>query len=83
MGVSQETVKDMAIGARKLLKTDFAVATSVSPDQMVDRDKASGNQLDSSCFRKEVICEKHVFRNDRNTNINRFTLAALNLLRNR
>jgi nicotinamide-nucleotide amidase len=80
--VSQETVKEMAIGVRKLLKTDYAVATSgiAGPDGGSET-KPVGTIWIAVASGKEVICEKRVFGNDRNTNINRFTLAALNLLR--
>jgi nicotinamide-nucleotide amidase len=80
--VSRETVKEMALGARKLLETDYAVATSgiAGPDGGTDT-KSVGTIWIAVASGKEVICEKYVFGNDRNTNIKRFTLAALNLLR--
>jgi nicotinamide-nucleotide amidase len=80
--VSQETVKEMAIGARKLLNTDYAVATSgiAGPDGGTET-KPAGTIWIAVASGKEVVFEKHVFGNDRITNIKRFTLAALNLLR--
>jgi nicotinamide-nucleotide amidase len=80
--VSQETVKEMAIGARKLLNTDYAVATSgiAGPDGGTET-KPAGTIWIAVASEKEVVFEKHVFGNDRITNIKRFTLAALNLLR--
>jgi len=80
--VSQETVKDMAIGARKIIKNRLCCGhIRYRRTRWWDRDKASGTIWIAVASGKEVICEKHVFGNDRNTNINRFTLAALNLLR--
>jgi nicotinamide-nucleotide amidase len=80
--VSQETVKEMAIGARKLLKTDYAVATSgIAGPEGGTETKPAGTIWIAVASGKEVVFEKHVFGNDRITNIKRFTLAALNLLR--
>jgi nicotinamide-nucleotide amidase len=72
----------MAIGARKLLNTDYAVATSgiAGPDGGTET-KPAGTIWIAVASEKEVVFEKHVFGNDRITNIKRFTLAALNLLR--
>ena len=80
--VSQETVKEMAIGARKLLNTDYAVATSgiAGPDGGT-KTKPAGTIWIAVASGKGVVFEKHVFGNDRITNIKRFTLAALNFLR--
>lgn len=80
--VSQETVKEMAIGARKLFKTDYAVATSgiAGPDGGTET-KPVGTIWIAVASEKEVIYEKRVFGNDRITNIKRFSLAALNILR--
>ncbi|MGC1389484.1 MAG: competence/damage-inducible protein A [Bacteroidales bacterium] len=80
--VSKETVKEMAIGARKLFNTDYAVATSgiAGPDGGTE-EKPVGTVWIAVASNSEVICEKHVFGNDRRTNIKRFSLTALNLLR--
>jgi nicotinamide-nucleotide amidase len=80
--VSEDTVKEMAIGARKLFSSDYAVATSgiAGPDGGTVA-KPVGTIWIAVASEREVICEKHVFGNDRITNINRFSLAALNLLR--
>lgn len=80
--VSEETVREMAEGARKLLKTDFAVATSgiAGPDGGT-ADKPLGTIWIAVASETETFCEKRIFGNDRNTNIKRFSLAALNLLR--
>jgi nicotinamide-nucleotide amidase len=80
--VSEEVVKEMATGARKLLKTEFAVATSgiAGPSGGSDA-KPVGTLWMAIASENGVIAEKRVFGNDRITNIKRFSLAALNLLR--
>jgi nicotinamide-nucleotide amidase len=80
--VSRETVTEMAEGARKLLKTDFAVATSgiAGPDGGTV-EKPLGTIWIAVASERDTVTEKRVFGNDRNTNIKRFSLAALNLLR--
>ena len=80
--VSRETVTEMAEGARKLLKTDFAVATSgiAGPDGG-NIEKPLGTIWIAVASERDTVTEKRVFGNDRNTNIKRFSLAALNLLR--
>jgi len=80
--VSRETVEKMAVGARNLLNTDFAVATSgiAGPDGGTD-DKPVGTIWIAVADGKSVVSEKHQFGNDRIVNITRFSLAALNLLR--
>ena len=80
--VSEDTVKEMASGARNLFKTDYAVATSgiAGPDGGSEA-KPVGTVWIAVASEKEVVCEKYVFGNDRLTNIRRFSLAALNFLR--
>jgi len=80
--VSEETVKEMAEGARKALRTDFAVATSgiAGPDGGSGI-KPVGTVWIAVASEKGTITEKRVFGNDRTSNIIRFSLAALNLLR--
>ncbi len=80
--VSEQTVKEMAIGARNLFKTDYTVATSgiAGPDGGTES-KPVGTVWIAVSSEKEIFCEKRVFGNDRITNIKRFSLAALNLLR--
>ena len=80
--VSEETVKEMAVGARNLFKTDFAVATSgiAGPDGGTET-KPVGTVWIAVASEKGTVSEKRVFGNDRITNIKRFSLAALNLLR--
>ena len=80
--VSEEVVKQMAIGAKKLFKTDYAVATSgiAGPDGGTET-KPVGTLWIAIAGPNETVTEKRVFGNDRITNINRFSFAALNLLR--
>jgi nicotinamide-nucleotide amidase len=80
--VSEDTVREMASGARNLFKTDYAVATSgiAGPDGGSEK-KPVGTVWIAIASEKEVVCEKYVFGNDRLTNIRRFSLAALNFLR--
>jgi nicotinamide-nucleotide amidase len=80
--VSENTVREMADGARSLLKTDFVIATSgiAGPDGGTES-KPVGTVWIAVSSEQGTICEKRVFGNDRITNIKRFSLAALNLLR--
>ena len=80
--VSEEVVRQMAAGARFLFNTEFAVATSgiAGPDGGTEA-KPVGTFWMAVASEKGIVAEKRVFGNDRITNIMRFSLAALNLLR--
>lgn len=80
--VSENTVREMAIGIRSLLNTDYALATTgiAGPDGGSDN-KPLGTVWMAVASEKGIVTEKRVFGNDRITNIRRFSLAALNLLR--
>ena len=80
--VSEQVVINMAEGARSLMKTDFSVATSgiAGPDGGTE-DKPVGTLWIAVSSDKGTFTEKHLFVQDRITNINRFAYAALNLLR--
>jgi nicotinamide-nucleotide amidase len=80
--VSAETVEMMAVGARELFKTDFAVATSgiAGPDGGTT-DKPVGTVWICVSSKDRILVEKRTFGNDRVINIRRFSFAALNLLR--
>jgi len=80
--VSESVVQSMASGARNLFKTEFAVATSgiAGPDGGTES-KPVGTVWIAVASENGIVTEKRVFGNDRITNIKRFSLAALNLLR--
>ncbi len=80
--VSELVVEEMARGARDLLKTDYSIATSgiAGPDGGTE-DKPVGTLWIAVASEKGTVMEKHLFGYDRISNINRFSVAALNLLR--
>jgi nicotinamide-nucleotide amidase len=80
--VSEEVVRQMAIESRKLLNTDYSIATSgiAGPDGGTGT-KPAGTIWMAVATENGVVAEKRVFGNDRISNIRRFSLAALNLLR--
>jgi len=80
--VSESVAVAMAEGARKLMKTDFAVATTgiAGPSGGTDL-KPVGTLWVAVSHGLGTIAEKHTFTTDRVTNITRFTFVALNLLR--
>jgi nicotinamide-nucleotide amidase len=80
--VSEAVVREMAEGARKLFNTGFAVATSgiAGPSGGSD-EKPVGTLWMAVASEKGTVAEKRIFGNDRISNIKRFSLAALNLLR--
>jgi nicotinamide-nucleotide amidase len=80
--VSEKVVENMAKGVIKLLKSDYSAATSgiAGPDGGTDL-KPVGTIWIAVSSQKGTVTERHVFGNDRNLNITRFSIAALNLLR--
>jgi nicotinamide-nucleotide amidase len=80
--VSEIVVGQMAEGARKLFLTDFALATSgiAGPDGG-SPEKPVGTLWIAVASASGIVTQKYVFGTDRLTNIKRFSLAALNLLR--
>jgi nicotinamide-nucleotide amidase len=80
--VSEQTVREMAEGARKLFNTDFALATSgiAGPDGGTE-EKPVGTLWIAVASENGVVTEKRTFGNDRIINIRRFSLVSLNLLR--
>src|SRR5664279_1333032 len=68
--VSEQTVREMAEGARKLFNTNYSLATSgiAGPDGG-SGEKPVGTLWIAVASDKELACEKRVFGNDRNINI--------------
>lgn len=80
--VSEQVAKEMAIGARKVLNSDFAVATTgiAGPDGGTD-EKPVGTIWIAVASENKVIARKYVFGNNRERNILRSSQTALQLLR--
>ena len=80
--VSENTAREMAVGIRNLLNADYALATTgiAGPDGGTEN-KPVGTVWMAVSSERGTVTEKRVFGNDRITNIRRFSLAALNLLR--
>jgi len=80
--VSEEVAKRMAEGARDLIKTSYAVATTgiAGPDGGTG-EKPVGIVWIAVSSARGTAAERHHFYLDRIANINRFSYAALNLLR--
>ncbi|MFC2175434.1 competence/damage-inducible protein A [Bacteroidota bacterium] len=80
--VSEEVVKQMAVGARAKLKTDYAIATSgiAGPDGGTD-EKPVGTVWISIAGPTRTVAKKFQFGHDRKRNIEISAKAALNLLR--
>lgn len=80
--VSEETVTQMAEGARKLMNTDFAIATSgiAGPDGGTP-EKPVGTLWIACAMEGRTIARKIQMSNQRDTNIQYGSVVALNLLR--
>ena len=80
--VSESCVKEMAEGAKKLLQTDYAIAVSgiAGPDGGTT-EKPVGTVWIAVATPQKTIAQMHSFGDNRERNIIRATLAALNLLR--
>ncbi len=80
--VSKQVVAEMAEGARKLFNTDYAVATSgiAGPDGG-SPDKPAGTVWIAVASGDTTAVIKEVFSHERNVNIQRFSIAALDALR--
>lgn len=80
--VSERVASAMAEGLRSIFKTDFSVATTgIAGPAGGSPEKPVGTVWISVASESGTISEKHTFSTDRITNITRFSLAAMNLLR--
>jgi len=80
--VSEPVIWAMAEGAKRILKTDYCVATSgiAGPDGGTP-EKPVGTIWIAVASESGTVAEKHTFGTDRIANITRFSLVALNMLR--
>ena len=80
--VSQEVAEAMALGARKVLDVDYAVATTgiAGPDGGTE-DKPVGTVWIAVAGTSGVTSKKYIFKHNRERNIIRTTHTALNMLR--
>lgn len=80
--VSQETVEQMAVGVKVKLKTDYSIAVSgiAGPDGGTE-EKPVGTVWIAIGHPDGVYTKKFIFENNRERNIRRTALTALNLLR--
>ncbi|MDD4292461.1 MAG: CinA family protein, partial [Bacteroidales bacterium] len=80
--VSEECVRAMAQGARKMFNTSYAVATSgiAGPDGG-SVEKPSGTVWIAVAGPDFTVAKKAVFNGDRLRNIDRFSSETLNFLR--
>ncbi len=80
--VSEQVAKEMAVGARQVLNSDFAVATTgiAGPDGG-SAEKPVGTVWIAIATDKQVIAQKFVFGDNRERNILRSSQTALQLLR--
>ena len=80
--VSEAVVREMASAALKLFGTDYSVSTSgIAGPGGGTETKPVGTVWIAVASESGVVSEKHIFGTDRLTNIKRFSLRALNLLR--
>lgn len=80
--VSKQVVEEMAIGVRKLFKTDYAIATSgISGPTGGTEDKPVGLTWIAVCSASKVLSRRFVFGDHRGRNIQRASVTALNMLR--
>lgn len=80
--VSKNNAEQMARGVRRTLSTDFSLAvTGIAGPDGGTEEKPVGTVWIAVDSAQGTVSERKVYGNDRNTNISRFSLAALNLLR--
>lgn len=80
--VSEQVVKEMADGIRKKFRTDFAVATSgIAGPGGATNDKQVGTTWIAIATPEKIIAQKFLFGEDRERNIRKAGITALNMLR--
>ncbi len=80
--VSEEVVIQMAEGVRKLMQTDYAIATSgIAGPNGGTNEKPVGTTWIAIAGKKKTWTKKFVYANDRNINIQRASYSALDSLR--
>ncbi|MDR1405716.1 MAG: CinA family nicotinamide mononucleotide deamidase-related protein [Prevotellaceae bacterium] len=80
--VSRQVAEQMAQGVRRLLRTDYAIATSgIAGPGGGTPEKPAGTLCIAVATPRGTHSERHQFTNDRLRNIERFSATALNRLR--
>jgi len=80
--VSEETVREMAEGMLRLVKTDYAIAvTGIAGPDGGTPEKPVGTVWIAIASSGGVVTDKHRFADDRMINISRSSYTALNMLR--
>lgn len=80
--VSEETIREMVLGVKKVLNTDYAVATSgIAGPGGGSEEKPVGTVWIAAAGPDFLVARKFTFGKTRETNIKRSTSAAFNLLR--
>lgn len=80
--VSEQVVKRMAEGVKELLKADYSVATSgIAGPEGGTASKPVGTIWIAVSSPQATVTQKYIYGSERVININRFSLAALNLVR--
>lgn len=80
--VSQQVVEEMAKGAIKLLKTDYAIATSgIAGPEGGTTEKPVGTVWIAVASKDKIISKKYIFSKVRNLNIRHATNYALDMFR--